>query len=173
MGGRASLACRGRELRPLPRRRSAQEEAETMIQVRGIRSSAPARRGRWGGFWRSWGRGHPRQARRRPAGLGRGALARAPLRSAPPGAARGVRGSGSARLSPRRRGKHRRGCAGRRLGALRNSWWGVPSAQAEPGAAQRSARLQRAQAAARVSRCPGSVTGTEPAELGQQRAAPL
>ncbi|XP_068252100.1 tensin-3 isoform X5 [Nyctibius grandis] len=32
MGGRASLACRWREPRPLPRRRSAQEEAETMTQ---------------------------------------------------------------------------------------------------------------------------------------------
>ncbi|XP_064908215.1 tensin-3 isoform X4 [Columba livia] len=34
MGVRASLACRGRELHPLPRRRSAQEEPETMIQPR-------------------------------------------------------------------------------------------------------------------------------------------
>ncbi|XP_064523069.1 tensin-3 isoform X2 [Pseudopipra pipra] len=33
MGGRASLACRGKKLRPLPRRRVAQEEAETMIQA--------------------------------------------------------------------------------------------------------------------------------------------
>ncbi|XP_054017249.1 tensin-1-like [Dryobates pubescens] len=32
MGGRASLACRRRELRPPSCRRSAQEEAETMVQ---------------------------------------------------------------------------------------------------------------------------------------------
>ncbi|XP_071409520.1 tensin-3 isoform X2 [Pithys albifrons albifrons] len=33
MGGWASLACRGRRLRPSPRRRVAQEEAETMLQA--------------------------------------------------------------------------------------------------------------------------------------------
>lgn len=122
MGVRASLACRGRELHPLPRRRSAQEEPETMIQVRGMSSPVPARKGRRGVWRHCRTRGHPRRARPvaaegrvagtrlRPvprvppcfAPLGLAAGRRLQLRSAPPGAACGVRGSGGARLSPRR-----------------------------------------------------------------------
>lgn len=71
MGIRASLACRGRELRPLPHQRWEQAEAETLIQVHDGRS--PVRRGRQGGFQCCQDRGHPhgtRRRRRRRAGRG-------------------------------------------------------------------------------------------------------
>lgn len=65
MGGRASLACRGRKLRPMPRRRAAQEEAETMIQVRGRGVGDGA------GFDTA---GHPRPLRSGPHRSGRRGL---------------------------------------------------------------------------------------------------
>lgn len=161
MGGRASLACRERELRPLPRGRSAQEEAVAMVQVGGMCSPVPARRGRRGGLrtaaatatpvglgaavaeGRAAGRRQRREPRLAPSGLAAGRrrqLSSAPHRLGRRG--RGVAWQWQRQRPPLRGSEESKGVSVRGgLGALRNSCRGLPGAQAVPGAARRSPAL--------------------------------
>lgn len=151
-GGRASLACRGRKLRPMPRRRAAQEEAKTMIQVRGRGVGGGA------GFGTAETAATPCRA---PAA--------APVRSSPLGAARVVCDSGSAHLSPRWRGKPKRGFAERRLSRLPSPTGGFPAPSLNP--AETRAPLGSGARTRKLAIVAAPVTSAEPTELGQQRVA--
>lgn len=145
MGGRASLAGRGRKLRALPRRSAAQEEAVTMIQVRVAAGRVLA----------------PPRPRPLPAGR--------PLRSAPLGG----RGFYVAKAEPSylRGGEESQG-AGLRSGVLAASpspTGGFP----EPGLSPAEPRAPLGPGARtwKLSGAAAPVTGAEPAGLEQQRAA--